>query len=170
MGVLRIVACIGKLYQLWNSGRKLNDNGDDSFLACRDPLLSPDLSLYRALCLILIPPLRKLCRHNGRERDAYFSTISVVVMYRLVRLYPVTTSFVSSETYVRSCRDIFNTNKKTKLKNFDVSTTSTIISRRVFDVISDNKTFDIAKQYCSLSDFKHLCTYITIIILFIKII
>lgn len=93
MGVLRIVACTGELYQIRNSGRKPNDNGDDSFLACRDPLLSPDLSLYRAPCLILIPPFCKL--RNGGECDAYFSTISVVVMYRRIRLYPVTTSFVS---------------------------------------------------------------------------
>lgn len=153
MGVLRIVACTGELYQLWNSGRKPNDNGDDSFLACRDPLLSLDLSLYRTLCLILIPPLRKLCRHNGGECDAYFSIISVVVMYRLVRLYPVTTSFVSSETYVCSRRDIFNTNKKTKLKNFDVSPTSTAISWRV---LMWYLTMRHLTQDCSLSDFKHL--------------
>lgn len=73
----------------------LNDNGDNSFLACRDSLLSPDLLLYQALCLIHIPPFRKLCRHKGVECDAYFPTISIVVMYRLVRLYSVTMSFVS---------------------------------------------------------------------------
>lgn len=93
-----IVACMGEVYQPQNSERKPHDK----FLTHCDPLLSPDLSIYRALCLILVVAFRRWVSViiTTKKCDAYFSIVSIIVMYRLVRLYLVTTSFVSSETCV----------------------------------------------------------------------
>lgn len=60
------------------------------------------LTIYRVLCLILIVAFRRWVSViiMSKKCDAYFSIVSIIVMYRSARLYPVTMSFVSSETCV----------------------------------------------------------------------
>jgi len=118
---------------------------NDSFLVVvrRDPLLSPDLSLYQTLCLILIFPTfrRRVHRHNDGECDAYFSTVihSSDVSFCSSDRYLVTTSFVFFRD-IRSRRELFNTSKKTKLKNFD----TLLASAAIFRQILSRETFDTA--------------------------